>query len=255
MFRISYLKFVCASALVAVGVYAGLASATPSSGSTSTLLARGSFAGPFSIRRTSAAGWESTVAAQPGLDVATQAITFQPGGHSGWHSHPGPVFITIASGTMTFYESDDPACRPIVLTAGQGYLDTGEHAHLARNETGSPAVNLVTYLVPPGAALRTDQPEPGNCASLSNQPAAPSTLTFTLVGRTVTLQWSPSAGAVDYLLDVGSASNAVDVYSASIGAVTSLSTSASPGRYFVRIRARNASGASAPSPEVLIQVP
>jgi hypothetical protein len=60
---------------------------------------------------------------------------------------------------------------------------------------------------------------------------------------------------VDYLLDVGSASNAIDIYSASIGAVTSLSTSAPPGRYFVRIRARNASGASAPSPEVLIQVP
>jgi hypothetical protein len=30
---------------------------------------------------------------------------------------------------MTFYESDARDCQPIVRTAGQGYLDTGEHAH------------------------------------------------------------------------------------------------------------------------------
>src|SRR5215207_9202280 len=27
--------------------------------------------------------------------------TFQAGGHSGWHSHPGPVFIQVLSGQMT----------------------------------------------------------------------------------------------------------------------------------------------------------
>jgi len=30
------------------------------------------------------------------------------------------------SGTMTFYESDDPDCQPIVRNAGEGYLDTGD---------------------------------------------------------------------------------------------------------------------------------
>lgn len=95
--------------------------------------------------------------------MATQLITFQPGGHSGWHGHPGPVFITVMSGTMTFYESDDPTCQPIVRTAGQGYLDTGDHAHIARNETSAPAANVVTYFAPPGAALRIDKPSPGNC--------------------------------------------------------------------------------------------
>ena len=101
--------------------------------------------------------------ARPNLDVATQMITFQPGGHSGWHSHPGPVFITVMSGTMTFYESEDPDCQPIVRTAGQGFLDTGVHAHIARNESGAPATNVVTYFVPKGAALRIDELDPGNC--------------------------------------------------------------------------------------------
>jgi hypothetical protein len=49
------------------------------------------------------------------------------------------------------------------LTAGQGFLDVGEHAHIARNETSQPAQNLVTCFAPPGAALRIDAPQPGNC--------------------------------------------------------------------------------------------
>ena len=90
-------------------------------------------------------------------------ITFQPGGQNGWHSHPGPVFISVVSGTMTFYESTDPSCTPIVRSAGQGYLDAGNHAHIARNETAVPAMNVVTYLAPAGAPLRIDKPSPGNC--------------------------------------------------------------------------------------------
>jgi hypothetical protein len=64
---------------------------------------------------------------------------------------------------MRFYEGDDPTCTPIEKTAGQGFLDKGEHAHMARNESGAPAQTVVTYLVPQGAALRNDQPRPGNC--------------------------------------------------------------------------------------------
>jgi Cupin domain len=257
MSRTRTFMLICATSLLVAAGYAGRASATPSSNSTSTLLARGTFPGPFTLTRqvTGTGAWEATVSAQPGLDVATQAITFQPGGHSGWHTHPGPVFITVVSGTMTFYESQEPTCPAIVRTAGQGYLDTGEHAHLARNETGSPAVNLVTYLAPPGAALRVDQPEPANCAFLSNQPAAPSALTFSLDGRTVTLQWVASPGALDYILDVGRASGGIDIFSAAVGPTTTLTVAAPPGRYFVRVRARNASGASASSPEVVINVP
>jgi quercetin dioxygenase-like cupin family protein len=137
---------------------------TMGSGSTSTLLGRATFSqdGNFKVKRISG-DWHVEVKAHPELDLAVQQIVFQPGGQSGWHSHPGPVFIQVVSGTMTFYESDDPTCTPTVRTAGQGFLDVGEHAHIARNETGTTATNVVTYLAPPGAALRIDQPNPGNC--------------------------------------------------------------------------------------------
>ena len=144
----------------------GPTSFTAGSGSSSTLLGRATFGDPadqtFKVKRLTG-DWHVEIKAKPALDLAVQSILFQSGGQSGWHSHPGPVFIQVVSGTMTFYESDDPTCTPIVRTAGQGYLDVGDHAHIARNETAAPAQNIVTYFAPPGAALRIDEPNPGNC--------------------------------------------------------------------------------------------
>ena len=169
--------FILTLAVVAVGcdrtgtgapdpVAPGAPSFTLSSGSQSTLLGRATFADPsdpvFKVKRITGA-WHAEVKATPGLDMAVQRIVFQPGGQSGWHRHPGPVFIQVVSGTMTFYMSDDPTCAPIVRTAGQGYLDEGDHAHIARNESGAAAENIVVYLAPPGATLRIDAADPGNC--------------------------------------------------------------------------------------------
>lgn len=170
--RIKWFAPVCLAALFAACSDRGDATTAPAttprftagSGSASTLLGRATFAEGenFKVKRITG-DWHVEVKAHRELDLAVQQIVFQPGGHSGWHSHPGPVFIQVVSGTMTFYESDDPTCTPVVRSAGQGYLDAGEHAHIARNESGSPATNIVTYLAPPGALLRKDQPNPGNC--------------------------------------------------------------------------------------------
>jgi hypothetical protein len=150
----------------AQGLSVGEPSFTMGTGSTSTPLARATFSDPkdqnFNVKRMTG-DWQVEIKSKPAFDIAVQSIVFQPGGQSGWHSHPGPVFIEVVSGTMTFYESDDPTCSPIIRTAGQGYLDKGEHGHIARNESGAPAQNLVTYFAPPGAALKIDAPRPGNC--------------------------------------------------------------------------------------------
>ncbi len=134
---------------------------TLGSGSTSTLRGRALFADPVSVERQTG-NWNAKVDADP-FDIAVQTIVFQSGGNSGWHRHPGPVFIMVVQGEMTFYESDDPHCSPTVRKAGEGYMDTGESAHFARNETLHPAINIVTYMAPPGATLRIDAPNPGNC--------------------------------------------------------------------------------------------
>ena len=151
------------AALMLTVVLAEFARATTSSGTSSSLVGPPATFSPFKVKRKGINDWEVEVEATQGLAIATQTITFLPGGQSGWHSHPGPVFISVREGTMTFYEED---CSSTVRTVGQGFLDTGSHAHLARNESGASATNVVTYFVPPytpSTGLRIDQPQPLNC--------------------------------------------------------------------------------------------
>src|SRR6266478_3781228 len=120
----------------------------------------------YQKRKDKALDWAIRLDTDQPIDVATQIVTFQPGGFSGWHTHPGPVFFTVRTGTLTVYEGDDPTCTPHVFTAGTGAVEaaTNNHIHMVRNETGSVAEAVVTYLVPVGAnPLRTDLPNPGNC--------------------------------------------------------------------------------------------
>src|SRR6266480_4620114 len=39
-------------------------------------------------------------------DLYVTQHTFQPGGQTGWHSHPGPSLITVVEGTLTVYHDD-----------------------------------------------------------------------------------------------------------------------------------------------------
>jgi hypothetical protein len=145
-------------------IYTGLVLATPSTGS-STLIGRGTY-DEFKIKR-EILGLELDLKARTDVDIATQIITFKSGTDSGWHKHPGPVFISVISGTMTFYDSDDSDCSPVVVTAGHGFVDPGLHAHIARNESGLPATNVVTHFIPVGAPLRVEQTRPSNCPSFT----------------------------------------------------------------------------------------
>jgi hypothetical protein len=109
--------------------------------------------------------WKIELEATRMIDVVTVLFTVQPGGHGGWHTHPGPAIFTVSLGTLTMYEGDDPSCTPYLFPAGTGSIeaDTSGHIHTLRNETGSVAETIVTFLVPVGAPIRTDLPDPGNC--------------------------------------------------------------------------------------------
>jgi quercetin dioxygenase-like cupin family protein len=97
------------------------------------------------------------------IDVVQQSLTLQPGGHSGWHGHAGPVLVVVKSGTVTTYEWDDPDCTPETYSAGEAFVDTGA-GHDARNAGDVAADVVFTYLLPPGGALRSELPDPGTCS-------------------------------------------------------------------------------------------
>jgi quercetin dioxygenase-like cupin family protein len=147
-------------AVIAALTSAGMLCATPPVGQTSTVIGPPTIMDPLKVGRQTSA-WQIEIEAMRGLRVVTSLITFAPGGSSGWHTHPGPVIITVKEGTMTFYEED---CTANVFTAGQGFIETGAHPHFGRNETASPAMTVVTYLTPPSATVtRIDAPQPTTC--------------------------------------------------------------------------------------------
>jgi hypothetical protein len=98
------------------------------------------------------------------VEVITQSITIGPGGHTGWHSHPGPVLVTVTAGELTIYYAADPECDGTTYGANDTFIDKGgNNIHIARNEGLSNLTLWATYLVPVGTPFRTDVPDPGTC--------------------------------------------------------------------------------------------
>jgi quercetin dioxygenase-like cupin family protein len=146
---------------ILAGSVAGIALATSGVGVTSTPVAQGTLE-PVDIRAKSS-GWKIQLKTRGLSQLSVTENRVAPGGHFGWHSHPGPSLVIVKSGTSTFYRGDDPHCRPEVHPAGTAYVDPGGMAHIARNEGTEDLVLLVTRLIPNGAAPRSDEPDPGNC--------------------------------------------------------------------------------------------
>jgi hypothetical protein len=94
-----------------------------------------------------------------------QTITVDPGGSTGWHSHPGATFVAVKSGTLTLYHGDATTCTSQAYSAGQGFLEPAGDVHVARNEGSTPVELYVTFLaVPVGAGLRVDAQNPGGAS-------------------------------------------------------------------------------------------
>ena len=150
-----------AAALAAILAIGGIALATPSTGLTSTTLATGRLDAVHVEVKTGR--WKAELETKGQSDVTVVENRVAPGGTFGWHSHPGPSFIVVKAGTITFYDGDDPSCAPEVVPAGKAVIDTGNHVHIGRNEGSVEVVVIVTRLLPAGATPRTDQPSPGTC--------------------------------------------------------------------------------------------
>ncbi len=136
-----------------------LAWATPPKGLTQTLIA-----GPVTlddiqvVHQTPTWGVMIKTRGQSDAYVASNIIA--PGGDTGWHSHPGPVFVLITAGSATVYEGDDPTFTPTVYPAGTGFMDQPDSPHIVRNEGDVNLVLTAVFLVPQGAPRRIDEPPP-----------------------------------------------------------------------------------------------
>jgi hypothetical protein len=163
--------------LIALGATAapvavGVALATPPSGLTSELLARGA-AGEFRIHDKST---RLRMDARKPTDLALVKATLAPGGSTGWHGHPGPSMVVVKSGTVTMHEpapdheadedDDDDRRRGCAVQSfgpGQAFVHPAS-VHTFVNESSATAEFYVVYFVPAGAApLLRDEPVPPQC--------------------------------------------------------------------------------------------
>jgi hypothetical protein len=85
-------------------------------------------------------------------------------------------------------------------------------------------------------------------------PSAPTNLAGAVQGSTVSLSWTPGAGAVVYQLEVGSAQGAANLVVSTVAAPGLVAGNVPNGLYWVRVRSANAAGYSAPSNEISVRV-
>ena len=150
--------------IVLLPLLAGIALATPGIGIVSAPVhARGTNADRLNVH--SKAGVK--LQTKSSLDFVTQQIVIAPGGTTGWHSHPGPVLVTVKSGELTLVYADDTSCQGTIYGAGESFVDRGDAiVHTALNRGSANLEFWATYLVPgaPGTPQRIDAPSPGNCS-------------------------------------------------------------------------------------------
>jgi quercetin dioxygenase-like cupin family protein len=109
---------------------------------------------------------EAPVTFRSGRDAEVVKLALEPGGSTGWHSHPSPGIFLVDKGTMSSYGLDGTACKAIQIAAGQGQFvsEHPHHAHLIRNEGAERLEFTVAYFnVPSGATTRIDAERPAEC--------------------------------------------------------------------------------------------
>jgi quercetin dioxygenase-like cupin family protein len=105
-------------------------------------------------------------AVQPnGADVFVQHLRLGANQASAWHTHPGPVIVTIRSGSLTYQNAHHNTCLERPYAAGQGFVDPG-FGHVHRVIAGPSGAEIYsTFFLPPGSENHLiAAPAPEDCS-------------------------------------------------------------------------------------------
>ena len=161
-----------AVAASAVLLYGGPAQAepTPTPVAIEVLTPRAAFTDDATLQLRLNDGHATNVikASDPSNIVTTKA-TVQPHAQIPWHTHAGPVFVTIAEGEMTYVSSE--GCTSRRYPAGTAFVDPGHgHIHTAYNSGSAPTVFYATFFEAPAgtAPLSIPADAPAGCTIPAN---------------------------------------------------------------------------------------
>ena len=84
-------------------------------------------------------------------DVFVQHLTLGANQVFAWHTHPGPVIVTVRSGSLIYQDAAHNTCRDRAYAAGQGFVDPG-FGHVHRVIAGPSGAEIYsTFFLPPGS--------------------------------------------------------------------------------------------------------
>ena len=106
--------------------------------------------------------WTARLFTSGPSDIIVQDVVYAPGGHTGWHYHPGILLSSVISGSIEWYDSN---CRKHVYNAGDSLTESTE-AHYVRNVGSVSADFMVTYVIAHGQPRRIDEQAPPCAATL-----------------------------------------------------------------------------------------
>jgi quercetin dioxygenase-like cupin family protein len=100
--------------------------------------------------------------------VTTFTLTLDPGGFTGWHTHPGVLIATVQLGAVL----RDVDCDTRRYEVGQSFVEHGtEPTGQVRNASATaPAVFTITQIAPPRTARRAET-DPPRCRGRLIRPA------------------------------------------------------------------------------------
>lgn len=148
-----------ASSMIATPVFA-----TPPSGLSVSAVVNGHF-GPLSVVPTDKTGtWDMLLKTHDDTDVGADSITLAGGGHTGWHSHPAAVFVTVVRGSIVWYDGGNPVCPGHHYNTGQSFTEGAGVIHNAVNASGSAEAQFIAVRInPTGVPFVADENKPTNC--------------------------------------------------------------------------------------------
>ncbi len=152
---------------------------------------------------------------------------------------------------------DVPTTFLLEAGTGAGLSDIGT-VNLGNVTSFSVPIPPGTYFVRVRAANDYGDSEPTADLMLSVAGGglrAPTGFQVSRAGGNAVLRWDAPAGpaATSYVIEVGTAPGVMNIGAFEVGNVTQFSAPAPPGPFYVRVRAKNASGISAPSNEAVLQ--
>jgi quercetin dioxygenase-like cupin family protein len=100
--------------------------------------------------------WTAKLITSGPSNFIVQDASIFPGGHTGWHSHPGILMITVTEGSIEWYNAN---CEKSVYHVGDS-LTENTQTHLFRNVGSVNARISVAYVIAKGQPRRIDQPAP-----------------------------------------------------------------------------------------------